>query len=90
MRDEDLQLLTEGEDGELLVELVTLPHWKVLRKVIGERLIYLHAQMRQPARVFPDDFYKREQLASAANELDSLVRSIEAKAERETRRHSVK
>ena len=75
-------------DEELIVELVSLPQWRAYKRVVARYSEELRRKIMAPSRVFPDDFYKREQLASEIRALDVMVEVVEKQAERRLRKGS--
>ena len=75
------------EDHEdLLMELVTLSHWKALKREIAETERGLLARLMQPITSLPE-LVMKEGNASRLAALRQLVDDIESKAERIAKHH---
>lgn len=73
-------------DEELMIELVSLPHFKALKRVLRRREELLKQRLLSPARKFPDDFYAKEQVTSELRAYQTILVEVEKQVERVLRK----
>jgi hypothetical protein len=69
-------------DEELILELVSLPHWRAYKRLVSRIEDSKKQRLYQPSTVFPDDFYRKEQTTSELRAFQIIVQEVENQAKR--------
>jgi hypothetical protein len=79
--------MTDQDHQDLIAELVSLPHWRSLRRELRGFMKALEEQVLQPSSN-PMDLIRKEAVSYALRELQRFFNGIEANAERHVRNPS--
>ena len=77
--------MTDETDLDLLIELTTLPHWRVLKRELREFTEGLEYEALRTSTT-PMELIRKEAVTTAMAEIRRFFEGIEAEVEREVKR----